>query len=506
MTPPVTDEPRLLDGRYELLDRLGSGGMGTVFRAHDRLLDRDVAVKTLRHHVESDEVRRTRLRTEARLAGAVQHPGIVRVLDYGEEPRPDGEATPYVVMQHVEGRPLSALLREQGPLDAASTAHLLASVADALASAHAAGIVHRDLKPSNILLTPAGDPVLVDFGIARSDDEEPLTRTGEILGTADYLSPEQVRGRRATAASDVYALGVVGYQCLTGVSPFHRETHVATALAHLGDELAPLPGTVPGGVRALVRDMLDTDPHRRPTAAEVARRASGGDGEPTTAISVPHVVAARLRRPRPAAVAIAAAVLLVVGVMVAVVTGRDPAASPAAADLAVPSLRGETLARARDELRSAGFRLVVHRVDGPHAAGRVLAQSPDPGPYAGHDRPTVTLRVASGWTTLDSVRLVGRPYAEAEQALSRLGLTAVRTTRASSAAEDTVLAVDAGPRVRVGSQVTLVVATPLPKPVFTPRPGPKVHHGPAHTRAHPPGHAHGDPGPGKAKGHKKKHD
>lgn len=392
MTDPVADDARLLDGRYRLLGRIGAGGMGSVHRAHDEVLDRVVAIKLL-HAEGDDEVRRARLQAEARFAGALRHPGIVAVYDYGEE-RHGHRVTPYVVMQHVPGRPLSELLRESGSLPPARVTDLVGKVADALTAAHAAGIVHRDLKPSNILLTDAGDPVLVDFGIARSDEVDPLTRTGEIVGTADYLSPEQVRGQRATGASDVYALGVIAHTCLTGTSPFHRETHVATALAHLTDAPPPLPPTVPARLRGLVDAMLDDDPARRPDASAVAERLTG---ETTGAWRAPrHHPHGRLRRPRAVAVACAAAVLLATGVLVAVAFDGDPAAPPAAADLAVPSVRGDQVEAARAELRAAGFDVAVRRVAAGAPVGRVLAQDPAPGPYPGEDPPTVVLRVSLG--------------------------------------------------------------------------------------------------------------
>ena len=340
----------MLDDRYELTGRVGSGGMGSVFRAHDRRLDRTVAVKVLR--AGGDEVHRARLQAEARFAGGLQHPGIVRVYDYGEERSAD-EVTPYVVMQLVEGEPLSDRLRRAGPLPAAEVTAVVGGLADALSAAHARGVVHRDLKPSNIVVTPAGEPVLVDFGVARSDGADPLTETGSIIGTADYLSPEQVEGRRATAASDVYALGVVAHQCLTGTSPFHRESQVATALAHLRDEVGALPGGLPAGVRSLVLDMLSRDPDARPTAAEVAARAATAARAPAVVLPPPPtepvrsplagvvpVPPALTRLPHPRstgtsgrfALVMALALVIVAAGIGLAVAGRDPVAPPAAAD------------------------------------------------------------------------------------------------------------------------------------------------------------------------------
>ncbi len=500
MTGSVSPDARLLGGRYRLLAHLGSGGMGSVHRAHDQLLDRPVAVKLLHDQPgEADDVRRARLRAEARFAGALRHPRLVQVLDYGED-----DGTPYVVMQLVEGRPLSEISRQHGPMPADEVAALVAAIADGLAAAHAQGIVHRDLKPSNVLVTSDG-PVLVDFGVARSDETEPLTRTGEIIGTADYLSPEQVRGQRATGAADVYALGVVSYQGLTGTSPFRRDTRVATALAHLNDTPPPLPTTVPASVRGLVDDMLATDPADRPTAAQVAARAREQDEAPALDPPTETMAPARtpLRLPRPLAVAVAAAVLLVAGVVVAVTTGEDPTTPPAASELALPDVRGEQLAAARDQLESAGFTVVVHRAPAARARGLVLAQSPRPGKVT-DDQKTVTLRVASGSVRLDAASLVGLPYAAAAGRLDKLGLSAARSARTTtSATAGDVVAVGRDGLVPVGTTVTLTVAQ---APVV------RAHTTTGHGTAKPhPGPGKGPKGPkppkagkpGKAKGHHK---
>ncbi|MBZ5737614.1 serine/threonine protein kinase [Nocardioides mangrovi] len=502
MTDSVDAPVRLLDGRYELRAHLGSGGMGAVYRAHDLRLDREVAIKVLRDGPDDPRdpedpdhvVRRARLHAEARLAGGLQHPGIVRVLDYGEERHATGRS-PYVVMQHVPGRPLSAVLREDGVLPAESVLLLVHEVGAALAEAHAATVVHRDLKPSNIIVRPDGRPVLVDFGIARSDGDDPLTQTGEIIGTADYLSPEQVSGQRATPASDVYALGVVAYQCLTGTSPFHRETHVATALAHLHDAAPPLPDTVPTPLRDLVHQMLRQDPDQRPGAAEVSARARTAT-EPTTqalpAVARPAPTALwPFARPRGRSLAIAGAALvaLVAGLVVWGIAGGDPVTPPAAAGVAVPDVVDEQVAEARQDLHDAGFEVDVRRVDAAAPAGQVLRQSPTSGGKGALRPPgsTVTLRVASGWVAIDPDTLVGLDVDRAAAALSRRGLVAVRAgTTASDAPVDSVVEVgvdDSVTRLRRGSTVPLVLAA---APVVTKQSG------------HPHPSA-----PGKAKGHGK---
>ncbi|MEP9362001.1 protein kinase [Nocardioides sp. CN2-186] len=494
----------LLDGRYRLTERIGSGGMGTVFRAHDDRLDRTVAVKLIHPGREVDEVTRARLQAEARFAGALQHPGIVQVFDYGEAPGPTGP-TPYVVMQYVDGTPLSEVLRENGALPADTVAALLRDVAAALEVAHAGGIVHRDLKPSNIIVTGAGRAVLVDFGVARSDTAEPLTETGQIIGSVDYLSPEQVRGQRAMPASDVYALGVVAHQCLSAVSPFRRETQAATLLARLHDEPPTLGPDVPSPMRALVASMLSSEPDERPTAAEVVRRVAALDKQPTVVLPpMPPTPAkpagdqsGRSRR-RLVIVAAAAALALAIGLGVILLPSDDTTPPAGASSEAVPGVRGEPVAQAVRELKAAGYAVTRRPVDGTDARGTVVRQSPGPGPYDGD---TVVLHVATGFVELDSADLLGTTYAAGVRVLRGLGLTATRAERPSAAAAGTVVWVDPGGRIRIGSPVTLTVATAI-----APR-APIAHHAPKPPKApkHHPGKGPKPKKHGHPKGPKKKH-
>lgn len=263
--------PLTLGERYRLDTLIGGGGMGEVWSAHDDVLNRTVAVKIIRPHLADDETIRARLQVEARLAGSLNHPGIVDVFDYGED-QIDGRTVPFLVMPYVDGAPLSQILRERNALPVGETMAIVADVADALDAAHAAGIVHRDLKPANILLTSSGRVMLVDFGIARSIGSESLTQTGALIGTADYLSPEQSGGKSATHLSDLYALGVVAYACLTGTPPFHRDSDIATALAHIQAPVPELPAEVSATQAGpLIEGLLAKDPADRPqSAAEVA--------------------------------------------------------------------------------------------------------------------------------------------------------------------------------------------------------------------------------------------
>jgi serine/threonine protein kinase len=251
--------------RYVLESRIATGGMGEVWSARDTVLDRPVAVKVLKSEYADDALFRTRFETEARHAAALHHPGIAAVFDYGQGSLDDGSGTPrpYLVMELVEGQPLSALLRPGAPLDPAATQELLAQAAVALGVAHAAGIVHRDVKPANLLVTPDRRVKVTDFGIARAAEGMALTQTGEVMGTPAYISPEQAEGGTATAASDVYSLAVVAFECLAGRKPFVADTPVATAVAHLRNPVPELPDTVPADLAAVVRRALAKAPEER---------------------------------------------------------------------------------------------------------------------------------------------------------------------------------------------------------------------------------------------------
>ena len=279
--------------RYLLESRIATGGMGEVWSARDTVLDRPVAVKVLKAEYADDALFRTRFETEARHAAALHHPGIASVFDYGASTLDDGSATtrPYLVMELVEGQPLSALLRPDAPLDPEVAQQLLAQAADALGVAHAAGIIHRDVKPANLLVTPDRRVKVTDFGIARAAEGMALTQTGEVMGTPAYISPEQAEGGTATAASDVYSLGVVAFECLVGRKPFTADTPVGTAIAHLREPVPELPDRVPAALAGVVRRALAKSPAERyPDGAAFARalRApSADDGATVVAPLVP---------------------------------------------------------------------------------------------------------------------------------------------------------------------------------------------------------------------------
>jgi eukaryotic-like serine/threonine-protein kinase len=266
----VTQTSSILAGRYRLDGRIAFGGVGEVWRAMDLVLGRPVAVKLLRAEYAQHPEVLTRFRAEAKHAGSVSHPGIAQVYDYGEVGAAD---SPYLVMELVEGPSLAGVLAA-GPLNPADTMDVLAQAAAGLQAAHAAGLVHRDIKPGNLLVGPVGQVKITDFGIAYAAWSAPITRAGALVGTPAYLAPERIAGGPATPASDLYALGVVGYQCLTGEAPFAGIPPEATA-AQRHRTLPPLPRTVPAGVAGLVLELTARDPAARPASAgEVAVRAS----------------------------------------------------------------------------------------------------------------------------------------------------------------------------------------------------------------------------------------
>jgi len=250
-------------GRYRLLRRIAVGGMGEVWEANDDSLARAVAVKVLRNEFAGDAGFLERFRTEARNSAALHHPHIAALFDYGEQ---DGSA--YLVMELVVGEPLSDLLEREPVLAPRRLLPVLAQTARGLHAAHLAGVVHRDVKPGNILLARSGKVKITDFGVSLAADQKTMTATGMVMGTAQYLSPEQAVGRPATPLSDLYSLGVVAYEALAGRRPFTGPTAVDIAVAHVNDPVPPLPATVDKRLAALVMRLLSKEPSERPASGE----------------------------------------------------------------------------------------------------------------------------------------------------------------------------------------------------------------------------------------------
>jgi hypothetical protein len=405
---------RVLGNRYELLAVLASGGMGQVWRARDVVLNRPVAVKILRSEFTGDPSFVTRFRAEAQHAALLHHPNIAAVFDYGELEE-HGEHLAYLVMELVEGESLASLLARERTLDVPQTLSILRQTATALAVAHAAGVVHRDVKPGNVLVAPDGVVKIADFGIAWSASSVPLTRTGQVIGTAHYLSPEQASGGKASPASDVYALGAVAYECLAGRRAFEGENSVQIAVKQIREEPDPLPADVPVAVRGLVERAMVKDPAVRfadgaallRAVDEVAARLPRSSGTVpigtptgstgTAVMALPSLGAAVGGVPSPAARPAgrralvrmfvgALAVLAVLGLAVALLQGDpqraadDPATTPTTApavSVVAADYLGKSIADVQAALVAKGLKVTVTPVPSSDVpAGQVTAVTP----------------------------------------------------------------------------------------------------------------------------------
>ena len=333
--------------RYELVELVGTGGMSSVYKAHDRLLERNVALKMLHPHFGDDEEYVERFRREARAVARLSHPNIVTVIDRGEA---DGHQ--FIVLEFIDGENLKELVQRTGALPVRRTVELGAVIADALAFAHEHGLVHRDVKPQNVLLNGDGEAKVTDFGIARSlDVEHGVTQTGTVMGTSNYLSPEQANGKPVTPASDVYSLGVVLYELLTGEVPFPGDNFVTVAMKHLNEappSLLERRPDVPIRLAHIVDRALEKEPERRfasmgALAAELRgclKEAGSFDADQTFIAPSPvlreraprRVRSRRPRRPLYALLAVVAAAAITAGVLeIGGSKHNPPAAAPAGA-------------------------------------------------------------------------------------------------------------------------------------------------------------------------------
>ena len=262
---------QLYGGRYRLETRIAVGGMGEVWQAQDERILRKVAIKILKEEYLGDPGFIARFRSEAKSAALVEHEGIANVYDYGED---TGSA--YLVMELVPGEALSRILEREKKLDQEKVLDIIAQVSRALAAAHQRGLVHRDIKPGNLLITPDGQVKITDFGIARVGDQVPLTKTGQVMGTVQYLAPEQATGKTSTYATDLYSLGIVAYEALAGKRPFTGETQMAIAMAQINETPPALPESIDPRVQSLVMNCLAKKPNQRPESANsLAIRAEG---------------------------------------------------------------------------------------------------------------------------------------------------------------------------------------------------------------------------------------
>jgi hypothetical protein len=405
----MQDQRRRLAGRYELAEIIGRGGMGTVYRGTDLVLDRTVAVKLLPAALaEGDPRHVARFKREARATASLAHPGVVAVYDTGED-----EATRFIVMECISGRSLSEVLRDDAPLEPGQAVHIGAQIAGALGAAHAAGIVHRDIKPGNVMLGADGAVKVLDFGIARALDGAALTQSTAILGTAGYIAPEQALGERADERSDIYSLGCLLYALLTGRAPFTGDAPATVLHQHVNSDPRPpsvLNRAVSPELDAIVMQTLAKSPAERPqSAAQLGERLSETQAPPArvaanVASTVPtarmeraartRLPGARAKAPRrhraAAGVAVAGAALVVIAV-IALGPGGGSRHSTAAA--------GRASTASAKPLSSASKRAPTPVRAHPSAAATPARATPTQAPAQTPQAPATTLAGAAGALT-----------------------------------------------------------------------------------------------------------
>jgi len=496
----------IVDGRYKVLSRLGSGGMADVFLAEDQQLGRNVALKLLHRRFAEDSGFVERFRREAQAAAGLQHPNVVNVYDRGSY-----DGTYYIAMEYLRGRSLKELVREDAPLDPIRAIDITTQILEAARFAHRHGVIHRDLKPHNVIVDDAGHVTVTDFGIARAGASD-MTETGSIMGTAQYLSPEQAQGRAVSSASDLYSVGVVLYEMLTGRVPFDAEAAVTIALKHVAESpTAPtlLNPTLPPALEHVVMWALQKNPANRMAdadqfiaALQEARSAilAGEYGERTANMAalaavgaggaalaegshdagavVPAVVPVgedgadgagaapvadaeeedpeqqRKRRRRRRLIALLAVLLLAGGALAAYLLTRP-------AQKVVPVVTGEQLNIARTQLQNTGFAVAVINVSDAKPAGTVIAQKPFGGTNADEGSTvTVTVSQGPGKTTVPSVQ--GLPLGTAEQVIRHARLRVGRVLQQPSNNIPAGIAIrsdpPAGQTPPVGTAVTIFLS------------------------------------------------
>jgi beta-lactam-binding protein with PASTA domain/tRNA A-37 threonylcarbamoyl transferase component Bud32 len=501
---PVTT-PRVFSGRYELTHLVARGGMAQVYRARDRLLDRPVALKVLFPELSVDRAFVERFRREAQAAANLSHPNIVPVFDWGED-----NGTYYIVMEYVDGQPLSQALRTGGPMPATRVAQIGARVADALAYAHRHGVIHRDVKPGNVLLTDDEQVKVTDFGIARAvNTEESLTQTGAVMGTATYFSPEQAEGVGVDARSDIYSLGVVLFEMVAGRPPFLGDSPVAVASKHVREQppaLHDLSPSVPPALEAVIaKAMAKSADLRYQSAADLradlqrfadGRQVAAADPAMTATLAAEAAATTAAAAGGPAADAARTGVLAPMPTTQAVPLGdgRVPSGSEphvwrwallllgllvilgvviyfvlrslgyvGTTKFAMPTLQGKAKSAAVKVLQSDGLvvSLVTERTSTTVPATKVIATVPGAGTKAYHGERVELIVSRGGVPRVPLPTVKGEQYSHAYAKLFALGLSPTEALVASTKATGTVLGETppAGQRVKKGSVVTLTVAT-----------------------------------------------
>jgi beta-lactam-binding protein with PASTA domain/predicted Ser/Thr protein kinase len=495
---PEIPTDALIDGRYKVLTRLGSGGMADVYCAEDQQLGRKVALKLLHRRFAEDAEFVERFRREASAAAGLQHPNVVGVYDRGE-----WDGTYYIAMEYLPGRSLKDVIRQEAPLDPLRAVDITVQILKAARFAHRRGIVHRDLKPHNVMVDDEDRVKVTDFGIARAGASD-MTETGSIMGTAQYLSPEQAQGHAVSQSSDLYAVGVILFELLTGHVPFDADSAVTIALKHVS-EAPPAPSmfdpSVPPALEAVVLWALEKDPAARPADADAfilaledardAVLASEAPGQRTAMFAPAAIPPDPYGEEALAAAALAAgatageapppyyadpaaygenerqrrrppwwAWLLAALALAAIVLGVVLLMRPG--DVTVPRVVGQDVQSATAELRAAGLKASVDRVTSGRAVDEVLAQDPGGGEQA-TDGSTVTLTVSSGPGQVSMPPVDGLGERKATARLTDAGLVVDRVVRQAddSVPEGRVIKTSpaAGQTVDRGSDVTLYVSS-----------------------------------------------
>ncbi len=489
-------QPRLLGGRYELEGVVGRGGMAEVYRARDIRLDRIVAIKTLRTDLARDQIFQARFRREAQSAASLNHPSIVAVYDTGED-MATGVPVPYIVMEYVDGRTVRDLLQEGHRLLPERSLEIIDGVLRALDYSHQAGIVHRDIKPGNVMVTRNGDVKVMDFGIARamSDAQATMTQTAQVIGTAQYLSPEQARGERVDSRSDLYSTGCLLYELLTGRPPFTGDSPVAIAYQHVRENPVPPsrvePDVPPWADAIVLKAMAKSPADRYQTAADMRadlQRAASGlplaaapptrlDMYPQTQRMGPGTMMAGATSQIPPVedydyagqrgggggssrrwIPWVLGLVLVLGVVAA---AAYYLLAGGGKTYAVPLVNNELVATARQQIAAAHLRsTVVNQPNASVSSGRVIRSNPPEGNNVPANT-LVTLYVSSGPSKVSVPNVEGKQQAAAETQLQNAGFNvSVQQDTTSTQPAGTVVNQNpaGGTMVEPGSKVTLFVS------------------------------------------------